>query len=551
VTLLDVQNLRVSLPGAHGALPLLHGVSFSLPPGGTLGLIGESGSGKSLTALALMGLLPEGARLEGSMRFEGRELATLAEAQWCALRGSRMAMVFQEPMTALNPLHTVGHQVAEPLRLHQGLNAAAARAQALRLLGRVQLPNAAQRLDAYPHQLSGGQRQRVMLATALACAPALLIADEPTTALDTTLQREVLDLIAQLVREDGMGLILISHDLDVVADRVQQVLVMREGAVVESGSTRDVFERPQAAYTRALQAARPRLGQQGPARATANAAPLLVVEGVSRHYRPPRTRLLQAPHAVQALSDIHFTLQPGRSLGVVGVSGSGKSTLARIVMALDAPTSGRVLLGGADLHRLPPPELRRARRQFQMVFQDPFSSLDPRRTVLQTVAEPLAAIENTRIETQRAAAAQALEAVGLRAADLDKFPHEFSGGQRQRIAIARALITRPALIVADEPVSALDVSVQAQVLALLRELQRTHGIAFLFISHDLAVVDNLCDEVLVLDQGRVVELGPPQRLFTQPQHATTRGLLAAMPGAASRRISLPTTPHTTHRETPA
>jgi len=520
---------------------ILRGLSFTLPRGGTLGLIGESGSGKSMTALALMGLLPEGAQCSGAMRLGQTELQDLDETQWCRVRGKRIAMVFQEPMTALNPLHPIGRQLAEPLRLHRGLRGAAARAEALHLLERVQLPQAARRLAAYPHQLSGGQRQRVMIAMALAGQPELLLADEPTTALDTTLQREVLNLIATLVREDGMGLILISHDLDVVADRVQNLLVMRDGAMVESGPTAAVFAHPTQPYTRELQAARPRLADPAPMRTQvapvidATQAPLLRVQGLSQRYRLPREHLLQAAPRLQALQAVSFELHAGRTLGVVGESGSGKSTLGRLVMALETPQEGQVLFNGQDLNRLNAAALRAARAQFQMVFQDPYGSLDPRRSVLQTVTEPLLALGSMPPPLQaRERAAAALAEVGLRSSDLDKFPHEFSGGQRQRIAIARALITRPRLIVADEALSALDVRVQAQVLRLLQDLQERHGTAYLFISHDLAVVKQLCDEVLVLNQGRVVERGAPQQVFTQPQHAYTQSLLAAMPGQVVR-----------------
>ena len=518
MNLLDVDDLHLSLPVVAGSTPVLRGLSFDLARGGTLGLIGESGSGKSLTALALMGLLPDGARTTGFMHFDGIQLNGLDERQWCALRGRRIAMIFQEPMTALNPLHTIGHQIAEPLRLHLGLSADAARARSLRLLDRVRLPRAAQRSAAYPHQLSGGQRQRVMIAMALACGPQLLIADEPTTALDSALQREVLGLIADLVREDGMSLLLISHDLALVAERVERLLVMRDGVIVEAGATAQVLARPEHPYTRQLQSARQRTvaGHQRRRAAAADAVPLLRVEELTQSYRLPRPATLAglwhpAPR-LPALQRASFTLHAGRSLGVVGASGSGKSTLARLVMALETPASGRVLLDGVDLHALDRAGLRKARPQFQMVFQDPYGSLDPRRSVLQTVAEPLVALLGTTAEEQQARVVEALVEVGLSAADLDKYPHAFSGGQRQRIAIARALITRPRLIVADEALSALDVSVQAQVLELLLRLQRDHGIAYLFISHDLAVVDSFCDEVIVLEQGRVVEHGAPREL---------------------------------------
>ena len=624
--LLDVRDLRVSIPTPRGAAQILRGVSFSIDRGDTLGIIGESGCGKSMTALAVMGLLPEGAKVEGSIKLEGRELLGLDDSAMQSLRGNRLAMVFQEPMSALNPVHRIGRQIAESLRLHRQMDAAAARAEALRLLERVRMPQAAQRLDAYPHQLSGGQRQRVVIAIALACGPDLLIADEPTTALDASLQREVLDLIGELVREQGMGLMLISHDLGVMSHTVKQLGVMYAGRIVEEGPVDTVFARLAHPYTRGLFAARPRLGMPRGTRLTTirgrvpeltevdvgcaflprcdwaapacslavpslrslgaggalgglcgrcrhppippapsrqregepqrrihslsrareragvrvparfnrcrndmNAhPPLLDVRNLGKRYALPRESLFTPPPALQALDDVSFTLVAGKSLGVVGESGSGKSTLARLVMALEAPTVGQVLLDGVDLHALPAPALRAARAKFQMVFQDPFGSLDPRMRVARIVAEPLESLAvSSSAEERRAKAASMLDAVGLRSADLDKFPHQFSGGQRQRIAIARALITQPKLIVADEPVSALDVSVQAQVLNLMQELQERFGLSYLFISHDLAVVDLVCDEILVLQHGKVVERGDPDRLFKDAQHPYTRQLIAA------------------------
>ena len=499
-----------------------------------------------------MGLLPAGARVHGAVALDGIDLLGLSEPAWCALRGRRLAMVFQEPMSALNPLQPIGQQVAEALLQHRRCTHRQAQAEALRLLDRVQLPRAAQRLGSYPHALSGGQRQRVLIAAALAGGPELLIADEPTTALDASVQREVLDLIAQLVREDGMGLLLISHDLGVMADRVQDLLVLQAGRAVERGPTTRVLSQPEHPHTQALVAARPRLRARGEAVAlqasaplprspsapdsqapTATAAPpLLVVENLSRQHALPRTGWLGPRPRLQALDGVSFTLAAGRSLGVVGESGSGKSTLARLVMALDTPSQGRVVLNGQDLHRLAPPALRAARRQLQMVFQDPAGSLDPRRTVGQTVAEPLVVLRGAGVDEQRQRCAEVLREVGLKPEDAERYPHQFSGGQRQRIAIARALVTRPQLIVADEPVSALDMRIQAQVLDLLQALQREHGLALLFISHDLAVVDRLCDGVLVLDQGRIVEQGPTAQLFSRPQHAVTQRLLDAVPGGA-------------------
>jgi peptide/nickel transport system ATP-binding protein len=542
VPLLAVDDLQITLPTAQGMKRLVHGVSFTLDRGQTLGLMGESGSGKSLTALAMMGLLPEGAEVGGSLQWNGSELLQGDEAGWCALRGRRLAMVFQEPTRALNPLQPIGRQVSEALLQHRLCSRREARAQALRLLDRVQLARAAQRLDSYPHELSGGQCQRVLIAAALAGRPELLIADEPTTALDATVQRDVLDLMAQLVREDGMGLLLISHDLGVLADRVQDLLVLQAGRVVERGTTEQVLTRPGHGHTRALLAARPRMrqadapsqsGQAGPTVAGAAAAaapPLLEVQDLGRQHALPRQGWLQPRPRQQTLRDVSFTLHAGRSLGVVGASGSGKSTLARLVMALDGPSSGRVLLNGQDLHRLDALALRRARRQMQMVFQDPYGSLDPRRTIGQTIAEPLAVLLRAGPDEQRARCAEVLRDVGLDPNDADRYPHAFSGGQRQRVALARALVTRPQLIVADEPLSALDMRIQAQVLQLLQALRRDHGVALLLISHDLAVVDTVCDAVLVLDQGCIIEQGTPEQVFGRPRHPQTRRLVQALPG---------------------
>jgi peptide/nickel transport system ATP-binding protein len=655
--LLQVRDLRVTLPTPRGPAQALRGVSFDLARGQTMGLIGESGCGKSLTAMAIMGLLPETARVQGSIRLAGEELVGSNQTSLARLRGSRMAMIFQEPMTALNPLHPVWRQIAEPLRLHQDLSASRARQKALALLERVQLPRARERLDAYPHQLSGGQRQRVMIAMALACGPDLLIADEPTTALDVTIQKEVLTLIAQLVREDAMSLLFISHDLALLRDQMDRVMVMYGGQVVESASTAALFDKRAHPYTRGLFAARPRLGlargtrlqtipgrvpelsdlpegcafaercpqavgdceRRQPellplatvpvrpglanaanlanlARVASEANPANVVEGhwvrcprwdlpgavpdldrlaassfggakslptripalaatarpnasggqqqwadsdaatllelrhISQSYLLPREKLFRRPGALQALRDVSLTLQAGKSLGIVGESGSGKSTLARLVMALEKPTAGQVFFRGQDLAALSPSELRAARCGFQMVFQDPYGSLDPRQTVGRIVTEPLQADPGVTLKERLRRAEDAMTEVGLRPADLGKYPHEFSGGQRQRIAIARALITRPALIVADEPVSALDVSVQAQVLNLMQDLQDRLGLSYLFISHDLAVVNLIADEVLVLQSGCVVEQGATQALFDNPKHPYTRQLLAAIPG---------------------
>ena len=591
--LLEVDHLHVRLQTHRGPAYAVRDVGFSLEPGATLGLVGESGCGKSMTVMALMGLLPENAEISGSIRFEGQELIGKSDSDMCRIRGDRIGMIFQEPMTALNPVHSIGRQVAEPLRLHRGLSAAQARKEALALLDRVGIPDAARRIDAFPHQFSGGQRQRITIAMALACGPDLLIADEPTTALDVTIQRQILDLISELVAERGMALILISHDLGVIAQNVARMMVMYGGSVVESGPdgvgvrtpSASVLAGPVRSPARAGVAQGPATGDhcrigsrtgrsadgvslRGPMRFHHRAmpchgaacdrggagppgpvhparcggcsqaaggrrmtagAPLLQVENLVREYTMPRDKLFGPQPRVHAVNGVSFTVEAGRSLGIVGESGSGKSTIARLVMALDRPTSGRVMLLGRDLHTLPREALRQARRDIQMVFQDPYGSLDPRQTIERIVTEPLAAQGDTGRDEQRRRAEAVVVSVGLRPNDLGKYPHEFSGGQRQRIAIARALITRPRLIVADEPVSALDVSVQAQVLNLMQDLQTEFGITYMLISHDLAVVRHLCDDVAVLWQGRIVEQGPPERLFQAPEHPYTRALLEAVP----------------------
>ncbi len=520
MTLLAVENLSVSI----GPTPVLRDVSLTLAPGEVLGVIGESGSGKSMTALAVIGLLPPGARAEGRVLLDGVDLLARTEAEMCALRGREIGMIFQEPMTALNPLQTIGDQVAETVRIHRAARPGKARRIARATLDRVGL--AAVPVGRYPHELSGGQRQRVGIAMAIALRPKLLIADEPTTALDVTTQAAILTLLRRLVTEDRMALMLITHDLAVVADVADRLAIMTEGAVVEAGTTAGVLRAMRHPYTRALFAAS---AHRPPRLARIARSPLLRVEGLVREYPGPRRGLFARGPAFRAVRNVGFTLHAGESLGLVGESGCGKSTLARAILGLEAPQSGRITLDGAAVEagaRMPA-ELR---ARMQAVFQDPYGSFDPRWRVGRLIAEPFHLIPGAPRGAELArAVAEALEAVGLAPADAGKYIHEFSGGQRQRIAIARALIIRPRLIVLDEAVSALDVRVRAQILDLLADLSTRYGLSYLFISHDLHVVRAITDRVMVMKSGEIVETGPTNRVFDAPQHPYTRELLAATP----------------------
>lgn len=500
-----------------GATPILDQVDLDLPAGVITGLVGESGSGKSMTALAIMGLLPRRAQATGQVLLDGQNLLNLPERRLCAIRGRRIGMIFQEPMSALNPLMTIGDQVAEVLRIHHGLDRDSARNRARDRLERVGLPAAHFPLSLYPHQMSGGQRQRVAIAMAIAERPDLLIADEPTTALDVTTQAQILDLLAGLVRDEGMALLLITHDLAVVAGIADRVAVMQAGRIVEQGRTEALFRTRSHPYTRQLFAASRHVPRRMP---VAAGQPLLYIERARRDYR------LAGGRSLRAVDDVSLTIHRGESVGLVGESGCGKSTLTRAILGLEPLQGGSIRLDGQTVragHRMP----RALRAQMQVVFQDPFGSFDPRWRVERLVAEPFHLIG--RPPDWRARVASALQEVGLLASDARKYIHEFSGGQRQRIAIARALIIRPRLIVLDEAVSALDVRVRAQVLDLLAELQASHGLAYLFISHDLSVVRGITDRVLVMEKGKIVEDGPAQRVIDAPRAPYTRRLVAAMP----------------------
>jgi peptide/nickel transport system ATP-binding protein len=519
MALLEIHDLSVTI----GDRPILHDLNLSLDAGQVLGLVGESGSGKSMTALAILGLLPSDAKATGAIAFDGEGLLALSDHALARLRGARIGMVFQEPMTALNPVMTIGAQVAEVVRIHRKASRQEARAAARQALDRVGL--SAIPLTRYPHELSGGQRQRVAIAMAIVLAPRLLIADEPTTALDVTTQAEVLELLQRLVREDDAALILVSHDLAVVAQVADQVAVMQDGQIVEAGETGAVFAALTHPYTRKLAAD----AKRAPVRTRKpdlTAAPVLEAHGVARTY-PGARRLLGRAPAHQALTDVSLAIRPGEIVGLVGESGSGKSTLLRALLALEPVQAGEVRLGG---EAFTPRSPRQRRRRLQIVFQDPQGSLDPRWTVERLVAEPLHLLETRLSPAERRARVEAVLAqVGLPPETADRYPHQFSGGQRQRIAIARALIVEPDVIALDEAVSALDVTVRAEVLDLLARLSDYLGVAYLFVTHDMGVVRGLTDRVLVLKDGVIVEQGPTAEIFAAPQHPYTAQLIAATP----------------------
>jgi peptide/nickel transport system ATP-binding protein len=538
---LDVSGLTVSVRTAAGDRTLVQDLSFTLRRGETLAIAGESGSGKSITSLAIMGLLPPPAVrvTSGTIRFGEDDLASLPEAKMRPLRGNRIAMIFQEPMTSLNPVLTIGAQVIEAIRAHSQVKRAEARAQALAALQAVRLSQPERRLLQYPHELSGGMRQRVMIAMALVLKPEILIADEPTTALDVTVQREVLDLLRDLQRDLGTAIILITHDMGVVAEMADRVIVMKAGRVVEAGSAAQVFATPQMPYTQALLAAVPRIGHGKPRPATGQEIIASLSDVVVRF--PLKGGLLgRATSQIHAVEHVSFDIRRGETFALVGESGCGKSTIAKAMVGL-VPHGGRIEIAGQQLVMLDAAGRKALRRKVQIVFQDPMAALNARLTVGQLIAEPLAIHRLGTAQDQRLQAADLMARVGLTPDQLDRYPHEFSGGQRQRICIARALALQPDLIIADEAVSALDVSVQARVLDLLQTLQRDFGIAFLFISHDMAVVENIADRVAVMYLGQIVEMGSSAQIFGNPQHAYTRRLIEAVPvpDPAHRRVARP------------
>ena len=536
MSLLDIENLSLTI----GDTPILSGIDLSVAPGEVMGLVGESGSGKSMTALTMMQLLPWAARATGRVTFDGIDILAATEDQMCALRGDDIGMVFQEPMTALNPVKTIGEQVAEGIRWHTKASRADAEERARKMLDRVGLPSAKFPLSRYPHELSGGQRQRVVIAIACALKPKLLIADEPTTALDVVLQAQILDLLRDLVAESRMGLLLISHDLAVVTEMADRITILRRGEVMEAGDTARTLSQQLHPYTRQLAQASMHVPARARPHGVESGQPLLQVEGVTRDYPGRRTSLFRRAASIRAVDDVSLSMAPGQSVALVGRSGCGKSTLARIILALDRPSSGTIRFRGETMTGKNEAELKPARRDMQVVFQDPYGSFDPRQKVEKLVAEPLHVLDKkpTRAE-RREMVADALHEVGLDQRDMDKYPHEFSGGQRQRLSIARAIITRPKLLVADEPVSALDVSIRAQILDLFAELNQKLGIAYLFITHDLTVARAITDEVLVMHDGKIVERGNTNEVLDHPQSEAAKALVTAAPDlhrAIARRM---------------
>jgi peptide/nickel transport system ATP-binding protein len=595
MALLSVQHLTVDFHAQRGHTRAVADVSFEVGRGEVVAIVGESGSGKSVTSLALLGLLAKpAARIEqGTARFASEKLGEvdllqLGEAQLQQVRGNDISMIFQEPMTSLNPVLTCGYQVVEALLLHTALTPKEAEARTIELFTEAQLPRPAQIFKSYPHEISGGQKQRVMIAMAMACRPALLIADEPTTALDVTVQAKILQLIRDLRRDYGTAVLFITHDLGVVAEIADRIIVMYRGKVVEQGTVLDIFTKPQHPYTRGLLACRPRLSigkarlpvvadfmqvdaagnflarptavgeeplqmpfaelrtksdtsktfpvEQKP-RSTA-AEPLLRVEDLRVYFPVRKGFFARTTEFVRAVDEVSFTIYPGETVGLVGESGCGKTTLGRALLRLTEPTAGRILFEGTDLAALPAGELRHRRREFQLVFQDPYAALNPMLTVGEAILEPLRVhgVGGSRAE-QKTRVRELLRTVGLSDDAEQRYPHEFSGGQRQRICIARALALRPKLIVCDESVSALDVSVQAQVLNLLNDLKRELGITYLFITHDLSVARFMSDRLLVMSQGKIVESGPAADVYANPQHPYTQQLLAAIPSDDPGRIA--------------
>ncbi|SFC04589.1 ABC transporter ATP-binding protein [Massilia yuzhufengensis] len=556
--LLQVRDLRISFRlDRKTSVEAVKGVSFDVPRNSTVALVGESGSGKSVSSLAVMGLLPVDTTIihpGSSARFDGRELFDLPLAQRRALCGKDIAMIFQEPMSSLNPVFTVGFQVGEVLRRHMGMNRRQARARTLELLDEVGIPDPLVKIDAYPSQMSGGQQQRVMIAMAIACEPKLLIADEPTTALDVTIQKQIMELIASLQKKHQMAVLFITHDLGLVGEIADRVIVMRHGEVREEGAAAQVFAAPRDAYTRALLHCRPKLDQrplrlpviddylggrflpdeQLPQRTRGSAPgdePVLVVKNLAKSFFVADG--LFRKREFKAVKDVSFTLARGKTLGVVGESGSGKTTVGLSLLRLHRATGGSALFDGRDILAMPDREYQAYKRRIQIIFQNPYASLNPRFTVGQILLEPMRIHRIGANDAERIGMAhELLKRVGLPEQAFQRYPHEFSGGQRQRIAIARCLTMKPEILVCDESVSALDVSVQAQVLNLLQDLQDEFGMSYIFISHDLSVVKYIADQVMVMHHGSVVEMADSDELYRNPQHAYTRSLLAAIPRGA-------------------
>jgi peptide/nickel transport system ATP-binding protein len=570
--LLSIKNLTVDFHTPEGVVRAVNNMSFEVPHGKTIGIVGESGSGKSVTSLAVMRLLMPSAQIKGEVLFEGQDILKLSEENMRGMRGNKMSMIFQEPMTSLNPVFKVGHQISETLELHQGLSKKEAWEKSIDLMNQVGIPNPSQRIHAYPHEMSGGQKQRVMIAMAIACSPKLLICDEPTTALDVTIQKQVIDLLKKLQAEYKMSMMFITHDLGVIADVADDVVVMYRSNLVEKNQTKQIFEHSTHPYTKGLIACRPNLG--------ANPQRLLTVsdfmteDGVELKVSKERVQVFEKPELVmkdeetlleiqdiktyfpikgglfgkkvgevKAVDGVSLKIARGKTYGLVGESGCGKTTLGRTILRLQEPTAGKIIYAGQDITHIPFEEMRKLRRKMQIIFQDPYSSLNPRMTVGQILTEPLVVHGVGIHKNEQLQMAQALmEKVGLKANQLNRYPHEFSGGQRQRICIARALMLKPEFVICDESVSALDVSIQAQVLNLLLDLQAEFKLTYIFISHDLGVVNFISDFVGVMYGGKIIEMGSAKKIYQSPENEYTKTLLGAIPRGFAKNMEALITP---------
>ena len=568
--LIQIKNLSVEFQTDDASVKAVKNISFDIPKGKTVGLVGESGSGKSVSSLAIMGLIPNppGKVTTGEILFEGKDLLKFSEPAMRKVRGKRISMIFQEPMTSLNPVFTVGDQICESLILHEGMSKAKAWKRAIELLEQVGIPDPHERIKSYPHEMSGGQRQRVMIAMAISCNPDLLIADEPTTALDVTIQKQILDLIADLQKQYGMSVLFITHDLGVIADISDEVVVMYRGDIVERNTTEELFKDPKHPYTKGLLACRPSLdehpkrlpvvsdfmtpdGKEIPpdqkvirlAKETRQISeaqkPLLEIKSLTKHFPLKKGFFGGVQNWVKAVDDVSLTVRKGRTLGLVGESGCGKTTLGRTILRLIEPTSGQINYNGTDVTTLDRNAMRAMRRKMQIIFQDPYASLNPRMTIGAALMEPMVIHKLGANKAERLdMAASLMKRVGLESSMLNRYPHEFSGGQRQRICIARALAVEPEFIICDESVSALDVSIQAQILNLLLDLQEQLNLTYVFISHDLAVVKFISDEVAVMYGGKIVEMNDAVGIYENPQHDYTKKLLSAIPKGMPKTLLL-------------